>query len=88
VCLDHVKAGFQTACGVGGRAEYVALVRRRLAARPLFTAMPWLPSTLAMADTGPHPAFLLPKFAAALARFLDSHAVLQSVTDPVCLETL
>jgi len=72
---------------------FAAALIRRLgsppeAARPLFTEMPWLPSTLAMADTGPHPAFLLPQFAAALARFLDSHAVLQSVTDPVCWETL
>jgi hypothetical protein len=45
-------------------------------------------STLAMADPGAHPTFFLSQFAAALARFLDSHAVLQSVTDPDCWETL
>jgi hypothetical protein len=39
-------------------------------------------SALAMADPGPHPPFFLPQLAAALARFLDSHAFLQVVTSP------
>ena len=47
-----------------------------------------MPSTLTMADTGPHPSLLLTQLAAALARFLDSHAFLQVVTAPECFGRL
>ena len=47
-----------------------------------------MPSTLTMADTGPHPSLLLTQLAATLARFLDSHAFLQVVTAPECFGRL
>jgi len=47
-----------------------------------------MPSALAMTDTGPHAALLLTQLAAALARFLDSHAFLPVVTDPECRKRL
>jgi hypothetical protein len=48
--------------------------------RTFFTASEQ--SALAVADPGPHAPLLLAEFAAAFASFLDSHVLLQMVTEP------